>query len=244
MLKIGKAVLGKQPKIVLTIGEIKPHLLKPSLLKKVDILEVRIDCFKDIEEGNVVSFIWAVKKACLRATRKEKPIIATIRSKKEGGARYISPLIRLRLFKAVMPLVDGVDIEINSPILRKVFQEVRAKRKKVILSYHNFKQTPPDNKLKEIIKQAREKRGDIIKIACFAKSKKDTLRLLNLLFKHRGKNIVAISLGEEGIISRFLFPFFGSLWTYACLDKPFAPGQMNAAKMREALDRISNCSNV
>lgn len=232
MLKIGNVLLGEQPKIVLTIGEIKLNLLRPSLLKKADILELRIDCFKNIQEKNVVCFIEKIKTAGL-------PIIATVRSDKEGGARYIPASLRLRLFEAVMPLVDGVDIEINSSILKQVIEQVKRKKKKAILSYHNFKQTPSDNKLEQIIKEARRKQGDVIKIAAFAKSKKDVLRLLNILFKHREKNIVAISLGERGVISRFLFPFFGSVWTYAYLDKPFAPGQMDVSKMKEVLGKFS-----
>ncbi|MCD6094155.1 MAG: type I 3-dehydroquinate dehydratase [Candidatus Omnitrophica bacterium] len=232
MIRLGNVLLGKEPKIALTIGEIKANLLKPSLLKKVDILEVRIDCFKNIEEENVIRFISAIKKTCLTALRKALPIIATIRSKKEGGVRYISSLSRLQLFRTIIPLADAVDVELSSSILDEVAGEAKEKKKRVILSYHNFKQTPSEQRLKEIIKTAEKRGGEIIKIACFAKSKKDTLRLLNLLFKHREKNIVAISLGEEGVISRFLFPFFGSLWTYACLDKPFAPGQVNINKLQ------------
>ena len=240
MLKLGKLVLGKQPMIVLTIGEIKPNLLKPSLLKKVDILELRIDCFKNIEEKNIIRFISAIKKTCLAEVRKELPIIATIRSKKEGGARHISSINRLRLFKTVIPLVDAVDIELDSSILDEVMKEAKAKKKKPILSYHNFKQTPSVQRIGEIIKTAEKRGGEIIKIAVFAKSKADILRLLNITFRHKQKNIVAISLGEEGAISRLLFPFFGSLWTYACLDKPFASGQANIKTVRETWDKMSN----
>lgn len=232
MLKIGNVILGKEPKIVLTIGEIKLNLLKSSLLKKVDILEIRIDCFKNIEEKNVIRFVSAIKKKGL-------PIIVTIRSKKEGGARDIFSLRRLQFFKAVIPLIDAVDIELNSSILDEVVREAKAKKKKPILSYHNFRQTPTDNKLEKIIKEGRRRGGEIIKIATFAKNKADVLRLLNIVFRHKQKNIVAISLGEEGAVSRLLFPFFGSLFTYVCLDKPFAPGQMDVARVREALGKFS-----
>ncbi len=231
MLKIGDVVLGKQPRIVLTVGDIKSILLKMSLFKKADILELRIDCFKNIEEENIIRSISAIKKMGL-------PVIATIRSKKEGGDRYISSSCRLQIFKAVMPFVDAVDVEISSSILDDVIRDAKAKKKRIILSYHNFKQTPLENRLERIIKKGKASGGGIIKIASFAKSKGDILRLLNFTFKHREKNIVTISLGKKGMISRVLFPFFGSLFTYAYLDKPFAPGQMDIKELKTQVSKI------
>ncbi|MCK4859644.1 MAG: type I 3-dehydroquinate dehydratase [Candidatus Omnitrophica bacterium] len=233
MLKIGNVILGKQPKIVLTIGEIKSNLLNFSLLKKADILELRIDCFKNIEKENIVHFVSAVKKKGL-------PIIATVRSKKEGGQRNISANSRLKIFKIIAPIVEAVDIEMNSSILDEVVKEAKANKKRVILSYHNFKQTPANSKLEEIVRKGRKAGGEIIKIATFAENKNDVLRLLNIAFKHREKNIVAISLGEKGVISRLLFPFFGSLWTYTYLDKPFAPGQMNINRLQAASCKLTD----
>ncbi|RKY39617.1 MAG: type I 3-dehydroquinate dehydratase [Candidatus Omnitrophota bacterium] len=232
MIEERKGILERGIKIVLSVGEDEIESLRFSALKKADILEIRIDHFKEPEEERIIGFIKRIKK------RRNIPVIATIRMKSEGGKRYIAPSVRLRLFKAVMVYVEAVDIEMHSRILNPVIELAKQRDKITILSYHNLNSTPPVERLEEIIRSGFKRGGDIVKLAAFARRKADVLRLLNVLFKHRDKNIVVLSLGEIGKISRFFFPFFGSLFTYTCLKRPFAPAQINLSQMYEVLNKL------
>lgn len=64
--------------------------------------------------------------------------------------------------------------------------------------------------------------GDIIKIAVEGNSTLDALKMLLL---KADKPLVAISMGDRGVVSRLLGRRFGSPFTYAYLNSPVAPGQ-------------------
>ena len=52
---------------------------------------------------------------------------------------------------------------------------------------------------------------------------------------NRSENIITISLGDTGGISRLVFPALGSLITYAYLNNPSGPGQRPLGELREHL---------
>ena len=52
---------------------------------------------------------------------------------------------------------------------------------------------------------------------------------------NKSKNIITISLGDIGSISRLVFPALGSLITYAYLNKPSGPGQRPLDELCEHL---------
>ncbi|HBR16550.1 MAG: type I 3-dehydroquinate dehydratase [Deltaproteobacteria bacterium RIFCSPLOWO2_12_FULL_43_16] len=231
-MKIGKLKLGDTPRIAAVIvdGEDR-KAIAAAKRDGADLLELRIDCFK---KQDVV----AVQKIVKHIQTKKLPLLATIRSKAEGGKSGISEKERLRLFQNIMPLVDAVDIELGSKkILGDVIKEAHRFKKKVIVSYHNFKNTPEQKKLEAIIKNSKKAGGDIVKIAAFAKNKKDIIRLASLAASHSG--IITIAMGSMGIVSRILFPMLGSLLTYCSVTKSSAPGQISlkttAALLKETI---------
>jgi 3-dehydroquinate dehydratase-1 len=50
--------------------------------------------------------------------------------------------------------------------------------------------------------------------------------------------LVAISMGENGTISRIAAPLFGSLFTYCFVDGSVAPGQLGVKETAAMLDRL------
>lgn len=220
MLKLGKIKLKGSPKIAATVGDIHTKIIKRAKESGAQILELRLDEFRKIDIRSVQHTIKFAKMTGL-------PVIATIRSKKEGGKNFIPSEKRLQLFKAIIPEVDGVDIELSSiSILKSVIKFAHKFHKLVIVSFHNFTQTPPVWKLEKIIKMAKNREADIIKISTFAKTPEDILTLGYITFKNREKNIITLAMGRIGGISRILFPMLGSLITYGFIDKPHAPAQL------------------
>ena len=218
-MKIGKLTLGNTPKIAAVIldGEDKKAI---SAAKRdgADLLELRIDCFKKRDALYIQKTIKDIKTANL-------PVIATIRSKAEGGKAAISDSDRLGLFETILPFVDAVDIELSSrQILKDIISQAHRFNKKVLVSYHNFKNTPEQKKLEAIIKNSKKAGSDIVKIATLARDKKDIIRLASLTVSH--ENIITIAMGRLGTLSRLLFPMLGSLLTYCSVTKASAPGQI------------------
>ena len=183
------------------------------------IAELRIDLYSSYSNDHV-----------LREVRKFKKIktIATIRSKREGGQWTGHEKKRLALFKAVLPQVDTVDIELSSrSILKETIAEAHRLKKTVIVSYHNFKKTPSSSALVGILKQAKRAGADIVKIAAMAHSKKDMRTLAEFTLTHAKEGLITLSMGKEGALSRILFPSLGSLLTFAHTGHSTAPGQMD-----------------
>lgn len=86
-----------------------------------------------------------------------------------------------------------------------------------------------------IIKAMSRNRPKIFKIATFCRSKKDALRLLDILqtLKKEGKKCIVLGMGKFGIITRI----FGSLWGNEMIFAPLtiieqsAPGQLTKSQL-------------
>ena len=225
MLKIGGVQLGELPRVVLGVDCECPPVADAAQCG-VDILEVRVDLFDNVTPNDVVSEVKVLK-------RHELPLIGTIRSRAEGGKANLNDAQREGLYKQISPLVHALDIDLSSSILKPVIAMARRNKNAVILSHHDFKKTPNDEALAEITKKANALGADIIKIAVRANDEGDVARLLGFTLTHRGKNLVTISMGSIGSISRLLFPLAGSVMTYTSVTP--SDGQIPAGRLIEGL---------
>ncbi len=218
MLKIGKTLLNAVPQIALVVSDREPNALLRPL--RIDVLEIRIDQFRRYD-------LDYIKENVLKRKALGVPLILTIRNtKKEGGMAHISDAVKLRIFQTLVPLVDAFDIELSSPIIFKVIQLARKNKKPIIVSAHNFKNTPSPAALEKIFKAAVQKGANIVKIATKANSLDDVNQLWQFTIKHQKDNVITMSLGKIGSISRLVFPAAGSLLTYSHVGNPSAPGQL------------------
>lgn len=226
MIKIGKTELGKIPRIAIAVADRENNKLIKSLF--VDILEIRVDQFKKTDPTYVKNVIKTRKKIGV-------PLILTVRSKEEGGQKDVSNQLKLSIFKENISLVDAVDIELKSPTLSEVVKTARKNKKIVIVSWHNFKMTPNDKILKDVLNKAKRSGAHLVKIAAKANKEEDLNRLMRFTIENKSRNIITISLGEIGSISRLTFPRFGSLITYAYINRPSGLGQRTLDELREHL---------
>lgn len=221
MLKLGKVVLNNAPRIAVAFGDkVKSSAIMKVKKYGVDVAELRIDRYAFFFESYVLKEVNKFKKF---------PTIATIRSRKEGGNWKLSEKERLRLFKKVIPKVDAIDIELSSSkIIKEVISESHQAKKKVIVSYHNFKTTPSLSDLNKRIVKAKKLGADIVKIAAFVRKNEHMKVLATLTLKNAEKNLITIGMGSQGALSRVFFPALGSLLTYASVGgKSTAPGQLD-----------------
>src|SRR3972149_1663760 len=178
-----------------------------------DIIELRIDYIKDVDLKRLLE-------------KRIKPVIVTNRPVREGGKFNGSEEERIALLKLAIRLrADYVDIEHDSiqNIRRDTVHRVPTK---IIVSYHNCRETPDD--LTDIYKALSQSCADIVKIVTHANSITDNVRIYRLLQQSQIP-MISFCMGELGIISRILYKRFGSYFTFASLrtGKESAPGQIS-----------------
>jgi len=165
--------------------------------------------------------------AALSAAAKNKKTIFTLRSAAEGGKFKGPEQLRALLLKyALRQKFTYVDAELSAA---KNMNFTPAERKKLILSYHNFKAAPPAAELEKIQKQMSALNPAAIKIAAAAKTRRDILVLTRFLIDNieGGRAAIVIAMGKEAAFTRVFFPLMGSFAGYAPSGKATAPGQIS-----------------
>ena len=145
------------------------------------------------------------------------------------------------LIAAIAAGASLVDIELEASVAcrEKIIEKARDCRCQVIVSYHNHERTPASAELRNIRTACFAAGADIAKIACQVLSPSDCARILSLYAdpeeRFRGR-LVAVGMGELGILTRVAAPLLGAPFTYAA----FAPGMETAEGQldRETLARI------
>ena len=217
MVKVGNIKLNRVPTIVAAVSD--RENVRSLKSYNIDILELRVDQFDSLAPLHIRDTVKSRRKI-------GPPLILTVRNKNEGGEKNIRDEQRLKIFKENISFVDAVDIELKSTIVSKVIKLAKKNKKAVIVSWHNFKLTPTNKILKDILGKAKKIGADIVKIAAKANKTEDFIRLIEFTRNNRNKNIITISLGNIGSMSRLLFPMLGSLMTYTYVDRPSGPGQV------------------
>ncbi len=164
------------------------------------------------------------------------PIIVTNRPMREGGRFEGNEQDRLAYLQEAIHLKAAyVDIEANS-----YYPLVRRESTQMIVSYHNFLNTPAD--LDAIYQRVARYGPDITKIATMAKSYDDSQRMLDLISSASAKGkIIGVCMGDKGAITRIEGPLKGGYLTFASLDKTnsLGEGQLTVAELRRAWEFMS-----
>jgi len=159
------------------------------------------------------------------------PVIVTCRRAEDGGMCYLTEERRRHfLVQAMEAGAEFVDLEDG---VAAEFPRIGTSKR--IVSWHNFVETPED--LDSVYERLAAQGADVVKIACFAKSPLDSLRMLDLVKRKRTAKIpvVGFCMGEFGVPSRILCQAFGSPFTYCTpgAEQTVAPGMMPWEVMRD-----------
>ena len=239
----GKIIGGPQPLICLPLvaQNSQSLLLQAAELctKQPDILEWRIDDYQNVTD--VADCLKLLKE--LRTTIGDIPLIFTCRIDAEGGLQLISQPKRLALITAAIESgdVDLVDIELcNEPGFIDTVKKIAAEKGvSLILSHHNFIETPDEDFIYHTLIKAGKSGADIAKIAVMPSNYSDVLTLLSATNKARCEGLetpmIAISMGEEGVITRVAGGLFGSDITFAAGNVSSAPGQIPIEDLRAGM---------
>ncbi len=148
---------------------------------------------------------------------------------------------RMEILKAAMTSgADYVDIELESdPAFRKeIIQTARSQGAEVIISYHNFKDTPAMPALEQVVKDCQAAGADVVKIASQVNRTEDLQNLFKLYDKDL--RMIIIGMGEKGVISRIAAPLLGAEFTFAApgVGQETAPGQISKDKLLSIIRQI------
>lgn len=200
----------------------------------VDVVEVRLDA---MTRPNVEQWLQLVAL----------PLLFTNRPVWEGGAFSGSEEDRLQpLLQAVNLQAAYVDFELRSE--QSLWEQLLVARHhsltRLILSWHDFRKTPPTEELIELVLQMRAAGADMGKIVTTAKSTGDVLRVLSLLREagEIGFPLSAFCMGKVGRISRFATLYLGGEMTYVAVseEQATAPGQLSADRMNTLCNLFSH----
>lgn len=161
--------------------------------------------------------------------RSHANLIATCRPNKLSDQER-----RKRLSAAIAGGAAYVDIENEAAQEWKseIKEMAHQNRAKVIISSHNFEETPASTELISLVHAMQSQGADLVKLACQCNSKEDSARILSL-YAHFTK-LIAIGMGPLGIVTRIAAPFLGAPFTFAAGKAGItAPGQLPYHEMQQ-----------
>jgi len=195
--------------------------IKKAEKQNIDILEIWIDSLpKNLSPKDIVKL-------------SNTPLIIVNKPKREKGEWVGCEKKRVaRLKEFAIKGVTYIDIglDTDSALIKDLV--LNKKKTKVIVSYHNFTCTPSQKNLQEKVKKGFKLGADMVKIATFAKSKKDNIKVLSVL---GGRNpVAAMCMGKYGKISRIMGESLGSELTFVAIDEKSktAPGQLTVKEYK------------
>ncbi|HEV8538300.1 MAG TPA: type I 3-dehydroquinate dehydratase [Bacteroidota bacterium] len=194
-----------------------------SVDKSVELVEIRIDGLHGLDLEELLK-------------RRRPKVIITNRRSQEGGAFTGSAAEQIDILSQASRLgAEFLDIEISWGFdhVRELMQKSR--KSSVIVSYHNFVETPAD--LMSIYRKIRSTNAYVVKIATHAASIDDNTRIFELCDAARRdrQRIVALCMGERGEISRILGAKYGSFLTFGSASalESTAPGQRTVEDLQK-----------
>ncbi|MEK4668940.1 type I 3-dehydroquinate dehydratase [Niallia sp. FSL R7-0271] len=243
-LKIRAVTIGEGiPKICVSlVGETASQLKKEAeflMSEGVDVIEWRVDFFENGDDVNEVLRTLTYIRNWIGDT----PLVFTFRSKKEGGEREIEREAYSMINKAAASsgAADLIDVELfgQEEDVVELIKFAHDHQVAVILSNHDFGQTPAKEEIIARLKKAQELGGDLPKIALMPQSMQDVITLLDAVNtmkeKYADRPIIAMSMGGQGAISRIAGEAFGSALTFGAAKKASAPGQIPIGKLKQAM---------
>ena len=185
-----------------------------------DVLELRLDHCADLNIQQLGTLPFPL------------PVLMTLRPKDQGGAYQGSEAERLALLLELARLQPAwLDVEYTVPPEHVAHIQAASPGTQVILSYHNFTHTP-ENLDGILAGMRRTATNAVYKIATHAADTLDALRML-VFCRQSEVPLIGICMGEAGETTRILAPVVGQGFTYCPVTTASAPGQLDAATLRE-----------
>lgn len=199
-----------------------------------NLIELRVDFIEDIKLQDIAQ----IKRNI------DQESIFTCRRRNEGGQFQGSEVKRIAIIEKALNLgFDYIDIELSTLNENQLDLSKKGKTK-LIVSFHNFEETPNEDVLRAIIENMKKYQPDIIKIATQVIKPEDNYKLFRLMLTEMvDLQRIIIGMGKLGKITRIVGPVLGCYLTFASVqDQISAQGQIDINQLRKIykLMRIIN----
>ena len=197
----------------------------------VDVVEWRMDMCEDLTEVVEIA----------RSISDEYPLLATFRTIFEGGKQTITSQEYVQLYKKLIDykVVDMIDVEYQrDDVVNELVSYAHNHGVSVVLSYHNFHQTPLEKDLFMHLRSMQKLNADICKIAVMPKSEEDVITVLQTAThwkKQATQPYILLSMGTLGTMTRMCAECMGCCMTFGKGVQESAPGQLSKEQLKEAL---------
>ncbi|AIY38111.1 3-dehydroquinate dehydratase [Acinetobacter baumannii] len=206
-----------------------------------DLAEFRIDLLSFASDTKQVIALGHELKKILG----NKPMIATIRTKNEGGQLEISDADYGKTYQAYLknPFMDWLDVEMfrDQKVVSEIVQKAHQKKVLVVMSNHDFQKTPSQDEIEKRLLKQDQMGADVLKIAVMPKSKQDVFTLMNATLKvsqQTTKPLLTMSMGQLGTISRVATANMGGSYSFGMIGEASAPGQIDVTKLKQILQTV------
>lgn len=191
-----------------------------------DLVEARLDYLASFSDIERIPRLLAI------------PAIATLRAASEGGGFSGDEASRTKILgRAGKAGFSYLDVELGSAASASL-----PLKWSTIVSWHDYVSTPEVERLEEVLEQALKSGAEIAKVVTTALKSADNISVLRFLARHaKSKKVVCFAMGEEGLPSRILSPFFGAQFAYASLRRgtETAPGQIPLEELRRTMRELA-----
>ncbi|XP_076891762.1 bifunctional 3-dehydroquinate dehydratase/shikimate dehydrogenase, chloroplastic-like [Bidens hawaiensis] len=192
-----------------------------------DLVEIRLDSLKQFSARDDIQTLIKISPL---------PTIFTYRPAWEGGQYVGDEQSRLAALRLAMELgADHIDVELKAADdFNNLIIGDNSAKCKLIVSSHNYQNTPSVEELGNLVARIQSTGADIVKFATTAVDITDVARVFQITANSQVP-IIAMVMGEKGLMSRVLCPKFGGYLTFGTLEngKVSAPGQPT---IRDLLD--------
>ena len=216
----------RRPKIVAVIWTAKDVDCAVRMRNPPDLFELRLDALYPRTEH-------------LRSKIGRIPaqLIITARHPLEGGLNQLPPQTRCKLLRSFLPRATYLDVELRStPRFAPLLQEAKARKIKIIISFHDLLGTPTAHQLDKIARAGESFDADIVKIATRTDEREQLERLMDFFLRTRDQMKIAVmGIGRSGRIARKEFARQGSILNYAHLDGSKVEGQLSIRELKQIL---------
>lgn len=247
-VRLGRVTLGEGmpavcvPVMGRTIAEIARAAARAKAAR-ADVIELRMDSMADRPQPQ------EAMDACraVRGSAGETPLLFTLRTGRDGGAGTTDVRAYEALLGAVMEsrACDAVDCELSAgePVFARLAEQAKRAGIALVGSSHEFGEIGDMRRAAQWLKRQEELGADVCKAAVMTRTNAEAFALAQVYagaYEQLTIPMIAIAMGPAGVITRVGAACMGSCLTFGTAGEASAPGQIDAERLRTALEIIQD----
>lgn len=237
-----------RPKVIVPLCDTVPAEVLASAHEiaqsRADLVEWRVDAIENA--GSLPVLLELLPR--IRTILGEKPLLATCRTRAEGGAGAVDAAGYAALCRALCDsgCIDLIDLEYSAgeDTVRALAGYAKSKGVVSVGSSHDFGKTPSIGEMVDRLHTLQLWGCDIAKLAVMPHSHSDAACLLQataqMADRYPETPIITMSMGPLGAMTRLCGGAFGSCATFAAAGKASAPGQPGLDSAIAALNAMED----